>query len=306
MGASTVDNRDIYYRQAKAEGYRARSAFKLLQLDEIFGLFFKDSHALEDRWDFTEDGALPTRKKPKQREDYLEKAPTRVVDLCAAPGSWSQVLVHKLPPGSRIVSVDLQPMAPIPGVTQILGDITTQETADAVVTALRSDEQTSDPERGLAEMVICDGAPDVTGVHDLDEFLHAQLMLAATQITFRILQVGGTFIAKIFTQHTRGNFVGTNESGHLLRRQMKDWFEHVDVVKPSSSRPTSVEHFLVCRGFRPPFHLGFDRRVTPNLLDFQGLHAAGPQASALPTELQQMVAMTACGDLSAWDGSGKA
>ena len=98
MGRSSKDKRDIYYRLAKEEGWRARSAFKLLQLNDDFNLF---------------------------------SGVNRVVDLCAAPGSWSQVLSRKLiqerPENKdkvKIVAVDLQAMAPLPGVIQIQGDIT--------------------------------------------------------------------------------------------------------------------------------------------------------------------------------------
>ena len=99
MGRSSKDKRDIYYRLAKEEGWRARSAFKLLQLNEALDLFTGVS---------------------------------RVVDLCAAPGSWSQVLSKKLieerkeqeKNDVKIVAVDLQAMALLPGVIQIQGDIT--------------------------------------------------------------------------------------------------------------------------------------------------------------------------------------
>ncbi|MEE6516343.1 hypothetical protein FKM82_025723 [Ascaphus truei] len=97
MGRSSKDKRDIYYRLAKEEGWRARSAFKLLQLDEEYQLF---------------------------------QGVQRAVDLCAAPGSWSQVLSRKLRRSDaqssevKIVAVDLQAMAPLPGVIQIQGDIT--------------------------------------------------------------------------------------------------------------------------------------------------------------------------------------
>ena len=97
MGRSSKDKRDVYYRLAKEGGWRARSAFKLLQIDEDFNLF---------------------------------TGVTRVVDLCAAPGSWSQVLSRKLieeretKDEVKIVAVDLQAMAPLPGVIQIQGDIT--------------------------------------------------------------------------------------------------------------------------------------------------------------------------------------
>ena len=98
MGRSSKDKRDIYYRLAKEEGWRARSAYKLLQLNDDFDIF---------------------------------NGVSRVVDLCAAPGSWSQVLSRKLieerPQDKdkvKIVAVDLQAMAPLPGVIQIQGDIT--------------------------------------------------------------------------------------------------------------------------------------------------------------------------------------
>lgn len=81
---SSIDHRDVYYRKGKSAGYRARSAYKLLHLDEEFDLF-----------------------------THVQTA----VDLCAAPGSWSQVLGQKLKPkskhgaeGTRVVSCDLQPM----------------------------------------------------------------------------------------------------------------------------------------------------------------------------------------------------
>ena len=98
MGRKSKDKRDIYYRKAKELGYRARSAFKLLQLDEEFGLF---------------------------------SGVTRAVDLCAAPGSWSQVLSRRLRPdnsAAKIVSVDLQEIEPLHGVIMIQGGITSEET----------------------------------------------------------------------------------------------------------------------------------------------------------------------------------
>lgn len=86
MGRTSKDKRDVYYRLAKEKGWRARSAFKLLQLDEEFQLF---------------------------------KGVKRAVDLCAAPGSWSQVLSQKVggQSSSQVVAVDLQAMAPLPGDT---------------------------------------------------------------------------------------------------------------------------------------------------------------------------------------------
>ena len=199
MGKSSKDKRDIYYRKAKEEGWRARSAFKLLQIDESFDIFRDVTH---------------------------------VVDLCAAPGSWSQVLSRKLylPALARgvpaeelpkIVAIDLQPMAPIEGVTTIQGDITSMDKVREVLSHF---------DGKYADLIVGDGAPDVTGLHDLDEFMQAQLILAGLTVATHILKPGGTFIAKIF----RGKDVS------LLYSQLKIFFPNVTCAKPKSSRNSSI------------------------------------------------------------------
>lgn len=205
MGKSSKDKRDIYYREAKERGYRARSAFKLLQIDEKFNIF---------------------------------EGVSRVVDLCAAPGSWSQVLSEKLHNSSKskdnakIVAVDLQPMIPIEGVTCLQADITHPKTLQSILELFGGEP---------ADLVVSDGAPDVTGLHDLDEYIQSQLILAALQLTTCILKDGGTFIAKIF----RGRDID------LLYSQLGYLFEKVVCAKPRSSRGTSLEAFVVCIGYRP-------------------------------------------------------
>jgi tRNA (cytidine32/guanosine34-2'-O)-methyltransferase len=258
MGKSSKDKRDAYYRLAKEEGWRARSAYKLLQLDEEFNLF---------------------------------EGVTRVVDLCAAPGSWSQVLSRvlikgekfgragweekqqttrqyvlstgqkeeatnvneakseqpsRLAPreGVRIVSIDLQPMSPLEGVTTLRADITHPSTIPLMLKALdpdtydSNDNSTSNP----VDLVISDGAPDVTGLHDLDIYVQSQLLWAALNLALCVLKPGGKFVAKIF----RGKDVD------LLFAQLKIVFERVRVAKPRSSRASSIEAFVVCEGFCPP------------------------------------------------------
>ncbi|KAJ1028527.1 hypothetical protein NDA16_001693 [Ustilago loliicola] len=276
MGKSTKDKRDIYYRQGKSEGYRARSAYKLLHLNEQYGfLGGAEDYALDAAQASSSTSNDATSSTPSTSLAKHFPTPTRVVDLCAAPGSWSQVLSRRLAsvPGSHLVAVDLQAMAPLPGVTQIIGDITTPATADAVSHALSDGPSSSNiptdvkgKGKARAQLIVCDGAPDVTGLHDLDEYLQSQLLLAATQITFRLLEVGGTFVAKIFTQHPQaglGASLGNMDlkgarpatSGALLADQLRTFFDRVDIAKPRSSRLGSVEHFLVCLGFRPPQNL---------------------------------------------------
>ena len=262
MGKSSKDKRDAYYRLAKEQGWRARSAFKLLQLDEEFDLF---------------------------------EGVTRVVDLCAAPGSWSQVLSRVLIKGERvgraawedkrhkellrlrkqnesgggeprenngedsstttpanqprkdvkIVSIDLQPMSPLEGITCLKADITHPSTIPLLLNALDSSFTPGSSSVEAAQpvdLVISDGAPDVTGLHDLDIYIQSQLLWAALNLALCVLKPGGKFVAKIF----RGRDVD------LLYAQMKVLFEQVTVAKPRSSRASSVEAFIVCVGFQPP------------------------------------------------------
>ncbi|KAI9650766.1 tRNA (uridine-2'-O-)-methyltransferase trm7 [Ciborinia camelliae] len=245
MGKSSKDKRDAYYRLAKEQGWRARK----------FDLF----------------------------SDV-----TRVVDLCAAPGSWSQVLSRVLIKGEKfgraawedketrmrqnilgitqatveekqksneaefkpkkdvkIVAIDLQPMSPLQGIITLRADITHPATVPLLLSALDSSydpkslsQQASNP----VDLVISDGAPDVTGLHDLDIYVQSQLLFAALNLALCVLRPGGKFVAKIF----RGRNVD------LLFAQLKIFFERVVVSKPRSSRASSVEAFIVCLNFQPP------------------------------------------------------
>ena len=245
--SKSKDKRDIFYRKAKEEGWRARSAFKLLQIDETFNLF---------------------------------NNVTRAVDLCAAPGSWSQVLARKLiDEHSRIVAVDLQPMAPIDGVHTVQGDITSQRTVDEVLNLFRE----GDEER-LADLVVCDGAPDVTGLHDIDDYIQGQLLLSALAITASLLRPGGSFVAKIF----RGR------GAPRIYARCLQLFREVATAKPRASRNSSAEAFIVCRGFELP--AGFVRGVglAPMLED-------DDEAALLERFDPQSVPFVACGDLSGFD-----
>jgi len=215
------DKRDGYYRKAKEVGYRARSAYKLLQIDEEFGI--------------------------------LHKGVKNVVDLCAAPGSWSQVLSRRLKDnetgmiqegggeGGIVVAVDLQEMSPIENVVQIQGDITTRSTAERIVAHFK---------QNAADLVVCDGAPDVTGLHDLDEHTHQGLLTAAINIATAVLRDDGCFVAKVFA--------GVNAD--LLTSQLLQLFRRVTIRKPSSSRRHSFEAFIVCEGFTPP--VGWTRVIS--------------------------------------------
>ncbi|KAK5273336.1 tRNA (uridine-2'-O-)-methyltransferase trm7, partial [Exophiala xenobiotica] len=216
MGKSSKDKRDAYYRLAKEQNWRARSAFKLIQIDEQFDLF-----------------------------SYADPSKcTRVVDLCAAPGSWSQVLSRILIKGEsfgrrswvekmenfqkhtltashpssedslqgdvaslglqraasefkprqnvKIVAIDLQPMAPLEGIIQLKADITHPSTVPLLLKAIDPEfDQHNETHR--VDLVISDGAPDVTGLHDLDIYVQSQLLYSALALAMKVLRPGGKF-----------------------------------------------------------------------------------------------------------------
>ncbi|KAF3795578.1 hypothetical protein EJ110_NYTH00183 [Nymphaea thermarum] len=263
MGKASRDKRDIYYRKAKEEGWRARSAFKLLQIDEEFNIF---------------------------------EGVKRVVDLCAAPGSWSQVLSRKLYLPAKqasessedvelplIVAIDLQPMAPIDGVIQVQGDITNARTAEVVIKHFDGCK---------ADLVVCDGAPDVTGLHDMDEYVQSQLILAGLTIVTHVLRVGGRYIAKIF----RG------KDTSLLYCQLKLFFPVVTVAKPKSSRNSSIEAFVVCENYSPPD--GFNPKDLYKLLEKVGSPSGDVSDCSsgwLEGPNKVYIPFLACGDLRGYD-----
>jgi tRNA (cytidine32/guanosine34-2'-O)-methyltransferase len=290
MGKSSKDKRDSYYRLAKESGYRARSAYKLLQLDEHFKLL-----------------TFPPSSRP------------RVIDLCAAPGSWSQVLARALPPESTIIALDLQPMTPITGVITLQADITHPSTLPLVFRHLNPSSLHpaggggggGDEEK--ADLVICDGAPDVTGLHDLDEYVQASLLFSALNLAVCVLRPGGNFVAKIF----RGRDVD------VLFAQLRCLFERVTCAKPRSSRGSSIEAFVVCEGYAPPVGFepslekplgyevgvsggrmpeGMERGAQPDVV-VDGVEAVevGEEEEVWGGEVRWVAPFVACGDLSAFD-----
>lgn len=204
MGRTSKDKRDIYYRKAKALGYRARSIFKLEQIDQQCDLFTTANN---------------------------------IVDLCAAPGSWSQYISNRLKElnrleTSRVIAIDLQEMVEIEGVRILKADITEPSTLEAVREYFN---------QAAADIVLSDGAPDVLGMHDVDEYIQGQLVLAALEVAIALLRPGGTFVAKVFRQ----------KETDILYTQLRALFSDVCVVKPRSCRNTSIEAFVLCRGFTP-------------------------------------------------------
>ncbi len=155
-----MSGKDHYYNKAKQEGYRARSAYKLQQLDDTAGL--------------------------------LGEGRT-VVDLGAAPGGWLQVAAERVGPSGRIVGVDRQRIDPLEDrgapVETIRGDLTEDATREAITDAIGKDG---------ADVVLSDMAPNMSGEYDLDHARSVHLARQALAVALAVLRPGGDFVAKVF------------------------------------------------------------------------------------------------------------
>ncbi|MFP6748528.1 MAG: RlmE family RNA methyltransferase [Alphaproteobacteria bacterium] len=188
---------DPYVVAAKKDGYRSRAAYKLLQLDEKFGLLKK--------------GLV-------------------VVDLGAAPGGWTQVLLQALGPRGTILAVDINEMDPVAGCLNLVGDVTERATEAAVRKALGRP----------ADLVLSDMAPPATGHRATDHLRIIALAEAALDLARAVLAPGGGFVAKVWQ--------GGSEGG-LLAALKRD-FAQVRHAKPEASRAGSAEMYVVATGYR--------------------------------------------------------
>jgi|TARA_B100001059_G_scaffold218968_1_gene239622 23S rRNA (uridine2552-2'-O)-methyltransferase len=188
--------RDTYVRQSKVDGYRARSAYKLIEIDEKFKVF---------------------------------KGGMNVIDIGAAPGSWSQYASKKVKSG-KIISIDLKEMEKIQNTIQIKGDFTQKEIQNQIKKHLSK----------TSEVVMSDMAVNTTGIKNIDSIQTGELCKEAMIFSKEIISEKGFFISKIFMG---GSF---NEIVALA----KQIFKEVRVFKPKSSRKDSKESFIICKNLR--------------------------------------------------------
>ena len=188
--------RDTYVRQSKVDGYRARSAYKLIEINEKFKIF---------------------------------KGGMCVLDIGAAPGSWSQY-VSKTVKNGKIISVDLKKMEKIENTIQIKGDFTTQETQDDIKNHL---------DKGF-DVVMSDMAVNTTGIKNIDSIQTGELCKEAMIFSKDVISNNGFFISKIFMGGTFNEIVAL----------AKKIFKEVKVFKPKSSRKDSKESFIICKNLR--------------------------------------------------------
>ena len=188
--------RDTYVRQSKVDGYRARSAYKLIEIDEKFKVF---------------------------------KGGICVIDIGAAPGSWSQY-ASKVVRNGKIISIDLKKMEMIKNTTQIMGDFTETNTQNMIKTYLKKG----------ADVIMSDMAVNTTGIKDIDAIQTGELCKEAMIFSRDVMSEKGFFISKIFMGSTFNEIVALG----------KKTFKEVKVFKPKSSRKDSKESFIICKNLR--------------------------------------------------------
>ena len=188
--------RDIYVRQSKVDGYRARSAYKLKEIDEKFKIF---------------------------------KGGLTVIDIGAAPGSWSQY-ANKVSKNGKLISIDLKKMEPIGSSLQIQGDFTEESVQEEIKNNTTS----------KVDVVMSDMAVNTTGIKNIDSIQTGELCKEAMVFAKDLLNENGYFISKIFMGGTFNEIVAEG----------KKYFKEVKVFKPKSSRKDSKESFIICKKLR--------------------------------------------------------
>ena len=164
--------------------------------------------------------------------DRLLRPGMTVVDLGAAPGGWSQVAAKRVGAGGRVIALDVLEMVSLPGVTFVPGDFREQATVEALERALEG--------RGV-DLVLCDLAPNLTGVKSVDQARAIELAELALQFAVNHLKPQGNFLVKLFHGSAFDGFA----------RRMREHFREVVARKPDASRSRSSEVYLLGRGRRP-------------------------------------------------------
>ena len=189
--------RDTYVRQSKVDGYRARSAYKLIEINEKFKIF---------------------------------KGGMNIIDIGAAPGSWSQY-ASKVVKNGKIISIDLKAMEEIKNTIQIKGDFTDKNTQNQIKSFLNKKK---------SDVIMSDMAVNTTGIKDIDSIQTGELCMVSMIFSKEVISEKGTFISKIFMGGSFNEIVALG----------KKIFKEVKVFKPKSSRKDSKESFIICKNIR--------------------------------------------------------
>jgi 23S rRNA (uridine2552-2'-O)-methyltransferase len=164
------------------------------------------------------------------RRLHLLRSGSRVVDLGAAPGGWSQWAAQRVGPRGRVVAVDILPMTPVEGVTFIQGDFREESVRATVRAALGG---------SLADLVLSDMAPNLSGIPTVDQARSIELAELALGLAREALAPGGSFLVKVFQ----------GEGLEVYLRDLRDGFAAVERRKPEASRARSRELYVLARGY---------------------------------------------------------
>lgn len=186
---------DAYVKQAQQEGYRSRAVYKLLELQERYKLF---------------------------------KPGMTIVDLGAAPGGWSQVLVKMVGSKGKVIAMDILPMEPIPGVEFIQGDFCSEDVLNQLLLSLGDNK---------VNWVLSDMAPNMSGIDSVDQPRSIYLAELALDFAMRVLSEKGGFLVKVFQGE------GFDELLQTIRRH----FSKVIIRKPKASRGRSREVYILAK-----------------------------------------------------------
>ena len=188
--------RDIYVRKSKIEGYRSRAVYKLQEIQEKYKVIKNGMH---------------------------------VVDLGAAPGSWSEYISRKYK-NSKVVSIDIKEMKPIDNTFQIKGDFTEEANQKKIIEYFKD----------KIDLVVSDMAVNTTGNKNVDSLVTGELSMEAMSFSLKTLKKNGVFISKIFMGSS------FNEIVDFAKKNFKEFH----VYKPPSSRKESKESFIICKNLR--------------------------------------------------------
>ena len=188
--------RDIFVRKSKVEGYRSRAVYKLQEIDEKYNIL---------------------------------KNGITLIDLGAAPGSWSQYASKTIKNG-KILSIDLKKIDPIDKVELIVGDFTKNSLQEHIKNYFKS----------KVDVVLSDMAENTTGIKNIDSISTGELCKEAMFFAKSVLLKNGTFVSKIFMGSSFNEIISNSKS----------IFKETKVFKPLSSRKDSKESFIICKFLR--------------------------------------------------------
>jgi len=188
--------KDSFVKRSKQEGYRSRAAYKLIEI--------------------------------QQKSNILSPG-IRVVELGAAPGSWSQVVINSIFPGGKLVAVDILPIELIKNVDIIKGDFT-----DTVIF-----EQICNLVKGKVDLILSDAAPNLSGIWTVDMPKIINLSEEIISIARKLLKNKGNLLIKLFQGEGFDKFMAI----------LKQYFAKVIIYKPKSSRAESREVYVLAKGY---------------------------------------------------------